>query len=105
MKSNQSSDKQKKAVDSHAVYRGLFKKLSQSTHYASEIKKRADICKNVLKKYQHIKKVKFYLYNHQSKSNSIRGLTYDRIRKSGGEVVPSFHKTVNFLVVPDSVFR
>lgn len=103
--SNRSSSNLKSSLESSMVYMGLFKKLSQSTHYAGEIKKRADLGKLLLSKHQNIKKMKFHFYNHTRPFSAFHNKTMDKIVKWGGEIVTSHTKPINFLVVPDSIFR
>ena len=66
--------------------------------------KRAENGSKLLQKFQNIKKTKFYFYSYLNKSSSQKDILVERVQQCGGENMPTFYKSVNFLVVPDAVF-
>ncbi|CAI2363425.1 unnamed protein product [Moneuplotes crassus] len=88
-----------------SIYKNLFKKISRCTHYASELKKRADIGRNLIQKHMNLSKIKFYIYLPHSKSQPKKQDLIGRIQKLNGEVSYSVSKSISFLVVSDQTFK
>lgn len=88
-----------------SIYRNLFMRITQSTHYASELKNRAVIGKSVLKKHLSLTKIKFFIYLPHSKSQMKKKQLIERITKLNGEMNYSVSKSINFLVVSDQTFK